>query len=76
MSNKKYTKTFFGWPSGADTDYGCVRNEEVKVTIEQSWPFDEEQVNEMKQSLSDHFDCSIRTEEDLAEEQRYWEQQC
>ena len=74
-SKKVHTKVFFGFLSGPDSDYGPVRNETVKVTIEQSWPFDADQIAEMKEALNDHFDCTIRTEEELAEEEKYWQEE-
>jgi len=73
MSNSLHKKVFYMWPEGPDSDYGPIRHETVVVTIEQSWPFDDEQISDMRDALKEHFDCTPRTSEELAEEEAYWE---
>lgn len=62
------------WPEGPDTDFGPTSNETVRVVIEQSWPWDDEQVNDMRQALKDHYDVSsVQTDEEVKAEAEYWE---
>jgi len=68
MRNLKYKKTFYCWPEGPDSDF-ARRNEEVKITIEQSFPFYDEDLTEIKETLEIMFDVySVKTIEDLMKE--------
>lgn len=78
MPSKTYNKVFNLYPEGPDSDYGVINSETVKVTIEQSWAWDEESTQDMKEYLAEFYDVSlgrVATDEDLAEESAYWERE-
>lgn len=77
MPSKTHTKVFNLYPEGPDSDYGVIYNEIVKVTVEQSWEWDEEMVKDMKESLAEYFDVrvgGVQTDEDIAAETEHWEE--
>lgn len=76
MPKTIHVKVFNLFPEGPDTDYGPMTSETVKVTIEQSWEWDDEKISDMKESLSDLYDVSpgrIQTNEEQAAEAEHWE---
>jgi hypothetical protein len=71
MTSKTFTKVFHLELEGPDSDYGPVYCAQAKVTIEQSWDFDEEQIHDIKTMLADYYGCSLHrvmTDEDRAKE--------
>lgn len=78
MPSKTFTKVFNLFPEGPDSDYGVINSETVKVTIEQSWDWDEESTQDMKEYLAEFYDVrvgNVQTDEDIAAETAYWEKE-
>ena len=78
MTHTKYDKAFNLYVDGPDTDYGPMRQETVRVIVEQSWPWDDEQIKDMKEHLSDFYDVPsgrVQTDEEAKEEDEYWTKQ-